>query len=196
MKSVSLVTKLSLIAVIVLLSVSSCIFSPKSGNKDNPVTPVIKDPITPEIVIENLQAAFNLRDADLYEKILHENFYYQYTPEYDDHPEIWTRTQEIDIMRNMFAELKEIVVTPSLVSTHDEYGINMENIPPGAVIDSSGEHPDEKWVICNYYITMDIFFQELGDFKVQQDMQFKMVEDPDTNFYSIIRWVDDDNITE
>jgi len=193
-KSLSTIS-LWIVCLVLLMSVS-CVFSPKSGKKEDPVPPKTQIPLTTQIVIENLQAAFNLRDAELYEKTLHEDFYYQYTPEYDDHSVIWTRTEEIEAIRNMFAQTKDFVLTPSLISIQEEYGQNMKDIPPGAAIDSDDEHPDEKWIICNYYITMDIFLSDLGDFKVQQDMKFKMVEDPVTHYYSIIRWVDDALITE
>jgi len=91
---------------------------------------------------------------------------------------------------------REFIFTPSEIHIYEEYGKNVQQIPDGAIIEEGDDHPDVIWYICDYYITMDIFFKELGDYRVQQDMKFKMVENPETKLFSIIRWVDDNQIVQ
>ena len=91
---------------------------------------------------------------------------------------------------------REIIFNQSEINIYEEYGKNVPDKPDGAKLDEMDEHPDDIWYICNYYITMDIFAGDYGDFKVQQDMKFKIVEDPETHLYSIIRWVDDEQLTK
>lgn len=179
---------------IIVIVVSSCIFSPDSGKKTQKPTQQWQEPTSPSIVIKNLEVAFNETDIDFYERCLNENFYYRSPSNTDELDIYWSRSQEIQTMRRLFAGCREFIFTPSQIRIYEEYGANVSNIPDGAMLDENGEHPNEIWIVCDYYITMDIFFNELGSFKVQQDMKFKMVENPKTHLYSIIRWVDDTQI--
>jgi len=174
----------------------SCVFSPDTGEKTRKPPPQWVEPTTPRKVIKNLEVAFTQLDIDFYERCLHENFYYRSPSDIDEFDIYWSRPVEIETMRKLFAECREFIFTPSEINIYEEYGKNVPNKPDGAIIDENDEHPDDIWIVCDYYITMDIFFKTLGDYKVQQDMKFIMVEDPETHLFSIIRWVDDTQITE
>jgi len=181
---------------IAFILTSSCIFSPDTGKKNQKPPQQWTEPTTPRKVIDNLEVAFTLLDIDFYERCLHENFFYRSPSDVDEFDIYWSRSVEIETMRKLFAECREFIFTPSEIHIYEEYGKNVPDIPDGAVIDENDDHPDEIWILCDYYIAMDIFFKELGDFKVQQDMKFKMVEDPETHLFSIIRWVDDTQIVQ
>lgn len=175
---------------------SSCIFSPETGEKGpKPVGQWI-EPTTPRKVITNLELSFSLLDVDFYEKCLHENYFYRSPSDIDEFDLYWSRSEDIRVIGNMMDKCKEIIFTPSEIHIYEEYGKNVQNKPDGATLDENNDHPDDIWYVCDYYITIDIFTKEIGDFKVQQDMKFKIVENPETHLYSIIRWVDDNQIVK
>ncbi len=178
-----------------LLVFTSCIFSPDTGEKSPKPPQQWEEPTTPRKVIKNLEVAFDQLDIDFFERCLHENYYYRSPSDTDEFDLYWSRSEEVMAVGNVMDGCREIIFTPSEIRIYEEYGSNVPNKPDGAIIDDSGEHPDDIWYICDYYITMDIFTKELGDFKVQQDMHFKMVQDPETELFSIIRWVDDNQLT-
>ena len=175
----------------------SCVFSPNSGKKvKNDQPGVFVEPTTYSKVISNLQVAFARRDIDFYDRCLHENYFYISPSDVDELDLYWSRSEELEVMRNLMNGCREIVFTHSRINIYEEYGKNVPNKPDGAMIDSDDEHPDEIWYVGNYYITIDIFTNDFGDFKVQQDMQFIMVEDSETHLFSIIRWIDNNQITQ
>ena len=177
--------------VILLFSASlSCIFSPKTGKKDSQPVGQWVEPTTPRKVINNLQVSFNLRDIDFYERCLHENYFYRSPSDIDSLDLYWSRSEDVQTVGNIMRGCREFIFNSSEINIYEEYGKNVPDKPDGAKLDENDEHPDEIWYICAYYITMDIFTLNFGDFKVQQDMIFKMVENPETHLFSIIRWVD------
>ena len=168
---------------------SSCIFSPDKGTETNePDTGTFQKPIKALTVIENLKVSFSHLEPDWYEQCLNENFFYEVPSKTDELDVRWPRSDDIRIIRNMFADCTAFVFTGSEISSYKEWGQNIPDIPNGAEV--SLEHPDDIWYVYNYTIDMDIFTRSYGNFKVHQDMQFKMVKDPDTGYYSIIRWID------
>ena len=182
---------------IFILSVSlSCIFSPKTGKKGPQPAGQWEEPTTPRKVVNNLQLSFNLLDIDFFEKCLHDNYYYSCPSDIDSLDIYWSRSEDYQAVKSVMEKCREIIFIPSEISISEEYGKNVPDKPDGATLDYENEHPDEIWYICDYYITMDIFSPELGDFKVQQDMKFKMVEDPATHFFSIIRWIDENPLVQ
>jgi len=180
-----------LIVIILSSAYVSCIFSPKTGKKKSPPTPQWLDPISPRNVINNLQVAFNLRDIDFFERCLHENYYYISPSQTDSLNIQWPRSDDILAVKGVMEKSREIIFTPSEINIYEEYGANVPNIPETAVLETDDEHPDDIWWICDYYITIDIFTNDYGDFKAQQDMKFKMIEDTETKLYSIIQWYDE-----
>lgn len=188
--------KISVALLLVLFTASSCLFSPKPGKKTPGPAQQWQEPTSPSIVIKNLEVAFTQLDIDFYERCLNENFFYRSPSNIDELDIYWSRSQEIQTMRRLFDECREFIFTPSEIHVYEEYGKNVPNIPDGAIVDENGDHPNDIWIVCDYYITMDIFFNQLGTFKVQQDMKFKMVEDQTSHLYSIIRWVDDTQIVQ
>ncbi len=179
------------IVIIFFTTYISCIFSPKTGKKKSSPTPQELVPTSPRNVINNLQVAFNLRDIDFFERCLHEDYYY-ISPSLIDSLDIqWSYSDDILAVRGVMEKSREIIFTPSEINIYEEYGANVPNIPETAILETGNEHPDDIWWICDYYITIDIFTNDYGDFKAQQDMKFKMVEDTETKLYSIIQWYDE-----
>ncbi len=180
--------------ILLLTLLVSCIFSPKEGKKTP--TPVGKwqEPDSPGIVIENLIVSFNNLDVDFYERCLHEDYFYESLSEIDSlNVESWSRSTDVRVMEKLFDDCTSFIFTPSYVSLEREYGSNIADIPDGARV--SDEHPDQIWYRYNYDISMDVFLKTFGDYKVQQFMQFIMVEEPEGH-WSIIRWLDETNISQ
>jgi hypothetical protein len=173
----------------------SCIFAPAEGKRiSDTSTAKWQEPVTPGIVIENLKAAFNDRDIDLYEHCLHSDYFYETPSETDSlNAESWSRSYDVLVMKKLFDECTAFIFTPGSPSLIKEYGSNIPNIPTGASV--SNKHPDDIWYIYNYDISMDMIFKTYGDYKVQQYMKFVMVEDP-AGYWSIIRWIDDTRVTQ
>ena len=187
-------TVFSLILCLLCILSSSCIFAPKEGEKKvSDTTGKWQDPILPAIVIENLKVAFNDRDIDFYERCLHEDYFYESPSEIDSLDVSWSRSTDVSVMQKLFDDCIAFVFMPSSSSLIIEYGINIPDKPDGALV--SEEHPDEKWYIYNYDITMDLMFKTYGEMKVHQFMKFVMVESPE-NHWSIIRWIDETSLTQ
>jgi hypothetical protein len=178
-----------LIIVFLLCNVNSCIFSPKTGEKGTTPTGQWETPTTPRKVVNNLQVAFDRRDVNLYERCLHENYFY-ISPSYIDSLDInWPRSDDVRAVENVMNNCTKIVFTPLEISIVEEYGKDVPNIPDGKTI--VDDHPTEIWWVCTYYVTMDVFTKDYGEMLVKQDMKYKMVEDTATHYYSIIRWIDE-----
>ena len=191
------ITRCILIFAAVLMLFMSCIFAPKEGEKrvDDTVGKW-QDPVHPEIVIENLKVAFNDRDIDLYERCMHENYFYESISNTDSLNVTWSRSTDVSVMDNLFDDCLSFVFTPIQSSVIFEYGSAIADtlhISGGALI--SDEHPNEIWRIYNYDISMDLSFKTHGEIRVHQFMKFVMVEDENEE-WSIIRWIDETSLTE
>ena len=58
-----------ILSIVLILGLSfSCIFSPKEGHKKQNPPGKWQEPMTPDIVVENLKVAFNYLDIDFYDK--------------------------------------------------------------------------------------------------------------------------------
>ncbi len=182
--------------LLILCAGPACIFNPDPGTIETPPGGTWEEPRTPDKVLKNLRSALNQRDIEMYERCLDEDFFYRSPSAVDSLDIIWSRSVERAVMENMMNQVKEIVFTASENSRFSEYGRNVPNIPPGERIDEDNEHPDQVWIIIDAYVTIDVFTNQFGDFKAQQDMQFKMVEDPRTGLYTIIQWYDENPLTE
>ncbi len=178
----------SIIVISVLLQ--SCIFSPDKGNDEQPPdNRVFVDPTTPKLVIQNIEVSFNQLEYNWYERCLHENFFWESPSKVDELDLRWGRTEEVQVIENLLADCTQFIFTASEISSYEEWGSNLDNIPQGYPV--SEEHPNEVWYVYNYLVTMDIFTKTYGDFQVRQDMKFKIVQDAETKLYSIIRWIDE-----
>ncbi len=182
------------IFLVIFALLFSCIFAPKEGERKTPAsTGKWQDPIAPEVVIENLKVAFNDRDIDLFERCLHPDYFYESPSEIDSLDVRWARSEEVRIVGEIFDDCTAFVFNTSTYSNIKEYGSNIQYPPPGSEI--SDEHPDDIWYIFTYDISMDLYLKTYGDLKVQQFMEFVLVEDPE-NHWSIIRWIDETIITQ
>ena len=188
-KSFALYSSYLLITLFMTFCLGSCIFSPKKGSDDGPVeNGVMQEPTRARTVIENLKVAFSHLEHDWYEQSLHPNFFYEVPSKTDELDIRWSRSEDTQTIESLMEDCTAFVFNPSEISSYKEWGKNVDDIPDGAEIVE--DHPDEIWYVYNYTVDMDIFTRTYGDFKVHQDMQFKMVIDNDTGLYSIIRWID------
>lgn len=183
---------LLILIAIAAMTAQSCIFSPKDdkGGTIDDSNLVWTPPTTPRKVIQNLEVTFRKRDIEFYRNCLNPDYYYISPSKIDELDIAWGFSEDIRVVGNIMSASNEFIFTPSEHSIFMEYGKNVPNPPEDAVIESGDEHPDEIWYICSYYITMDIVTND-NSYKVQQDMLFKMVEDPDTGLFTIIRWIDE-----
>lgn len=176
--------------IVACFVVHSCIFSPDKGDDERPPdNRVFVDPTTPKLVIQNLEVSFTQLEHDWYERCLHENYFYESPSKTDELDLRWGRTEEVQVIENMMTDCTQFIFTASEIGSYEEWGSKVPNIPQGYEV--SEEHPNEIWYVYNYLVTMDIFTKTYGDFQVKQDMKFKMVHDPETKLYSIIRWIDE-----
>jgi len=186
--------RLILSVVIILIIASSCIFAPKEGEKRPNPPGKWQEPITPDIVVENMNVAFNDLDIDFYERCIHEDYFYDSPSEIDSlSVESWSRSTDVRVMGNIFDDCTSIVYTPIYISQVKEYGKNVPDIPQGAEI--SEGHPNQIWYKYNYNISIDLYSRKYGELKVQQFMIYIFVEDP-KNHWSIIRWIDETGLTD
>jgi hypothetical protein len=147
-------------------------------------------------VIENLKVAFNDRDIDLYERCLHENYFYESISTTDSLNVTWSRSTDVSVMENLFDDCLSFVFTPIQSSIIIEYGSAIaETLGVAEGMQITDDHPNEIWKIYNYDISMDLSFKTHGEMRVHQFMKFAMVED-ENNEYSIIRWIDETSLTE
>jgi hypothetical protein len=165
----------------------SCVFSPQEGKRKTASEGKWEDPVTPSAVIRNMQVALINHDIDFYENCLHKDYYYLSPSEVDSLDIRWSRSEDVRIMKNMFGKCLRLDLRASYLSVEKEYGSNVEDIPEGA--STSDEHKDQIWYKYNYDLTMYLNLQDLGEFQVQQFIQFVMVEEPKGQ-WSIIRWID------
>lgn len=180
-------------ATLLCVSVSSCIFSPAEGERKPNPPGKWQDPISPGIVIKNLEVSFSNLDIDFYERCLNPDYSYENISEIDSLNVSWSRSTDIRTVGNVFKNSISFVFTPDFQTVVEEYGENVPDIPTGAI--TSKEHPDDIWYRFNYAITMDISLKVFGEYRINQFMTFVMVQDSSAR-WSIIRWIDSSQLSQ
>ena len=173
---------------LILLFSGACIFSPKKDDPDPNPGGKWEEPTTPEKVLNNLKLAFNEQNIEFYRKCLHNNYYYVAKSETDDPDIRWSKSEDVRIVENVMNGSNKFIFTAYKNSQIEEYGKDYPNRPDGATY--VDEHPDEMWLVINYTVYMEIFTKSYGEMAVDQFMEFKFVQDPQTKLYSIIEWND------
>ena len=175
-----------LIALLILLALLACSnpFAPekKKGGGNGNTGQTLKEPTTPEILFENLDYAMNKQDIEVYEDLLDENYWFTEPSEIDSLDLAWGKVYDVDAVRNIFE-----------IFTTFEFGFiaSRRTIEPGIEYPGEGPdaHPDEDWDVFFGPVEMFMLDDNGDGFIVNQNMTFKLRQDPSTGLYTIIRWI-------
>lgn len=173
-------------------------FAPKKhvpeGNTTRPPAP----PATsPEILLDNLNRAFNDRDEVLYETLLDENFWFTETDCLGELVYANGREEELEIMGGsrdgsrpgILERFRTFEYEFTLIARTVELGRDYPDAYTEPVDDPDG-HPDEDWVVFRGRTQMLMTDENNDGFRVNQVMTFKLRQDA-SGLWKIIRWVDD-----
>ena len=181
----------------VALACSSCTnpFAPTPVSPPDPRTP---DPYVaatePEIVMDNLERAFNEQDEVLYETLLDDDFWFTEPDCLGDVVFENGREAEIEIMfgprdgasAGIFDIFRTIDYRFLPIERRTELGrdtpIAFEGDPDG--------HPDEDWEVFRGRVQMLLLVDADDGNRIDQDMSFK-VRQGDDGLWRIRRWLDD-----
>lgn len=187
--------------ILLMTSVAATIYS-----CSNPFAPSTKTPppgeekppapqaTEPEIVMDNLERAFNERDKELYETLLDDGFWFTEENCLGDVVFENGKEQEIEIMfgprdgssQGIFDIFRTIEYEFVPISRKTELGrdfpIAFEGDPDG--------HPDEDWEVFRGRVQILLLEAPDQGSRVDQNMNFKLREGDD-GLWRIRRWVDD-----
>ena len=184
-----------------ILLVSCGIFSPDrtviddddgggDGDRDRPAA---VDATEPEIVMDNLERAFNERDKDLYETLLDERFWFTEDDCLGNKVLYNDREEELEIMgtrdgshRGIFDIYRTVEWEFQLIERKTELG---RDYPMAFEGDPDG-HPDEDWEVFVGRVHILLLETDEDGFRVDQKMTFKLRKGDD-GIWRIVRWIDD-----
>ena len=152
------------------------------------------DPATePEIVMDNLERAFNERDKELYETLLDERFWFTEDDCLGNKVLYNGREEELEIMgtrdgsnRGIFDRFRTVEWEFQLYERKTELG---RDHPMAFEGDPDG-HPDEDWEVFVGRVNLLLLETNEDGFKVNQIMTFKLRKGED-GLWRIVRWIDD-----
>jgi hypothetical protein len=183
-----------LLAVVLLVGACSNPFAPATRTPEDEVKEPAKEATEPEIVMDNLERAFEDRDKELYESLLDERFWFT-EPDCAGNISFFNdREAELEIMGSrdnsdgLLDQFRTIEYTFSILQNGRtrELGLNhpiaFENDPDG--------HPDEDWEVFRGRVEMLLLTTPEDGFRVDQLMTFKLRQGED-GLWRIARWVDD-----
>lgn len=169
----------------------------------NPFAPSTRTPVTtpdepapaadqPEIVIDNLNRAFNDRDKELYETLLDERFWFTETDCEGNIVFFNGREEELAIMggrdnsEGLLDRFRTVEYEFRLIERSRELGIEF----PLAFEGDPDGHPDEDWEVFRGRVEILLLENPTDGFRVDQIMTFK-VRQGDDGLWRIARWIDD-----
>ena len=189
-------TRLSALAVALLLGLQSACDNPFAPAKTAPDTVTDRPPAElatrPEIVMDNLERAFEDRDKELYETLLDERFWFTEDDCAGNLVLQNGREEELDIMgrrdgsQGLLDIFRTIEYDFQLIQRRTELGREFPNAFEG---DPDG-HPDEDWEVFRGRVTISLLMSADDGFLVEQNMNFKLREGDDS-IWRMARWVDD-----
>ena len=188
---------LALLTICGLLALSACggnPFAPKiqEPTEIEPPAPPAPDPITPEILRDNLARAMRTRDKELYESLLDKDFLFT---EWDCLGEVayhYGLEEELEIMvgsrdgsqEGIFDRFRDFSYDFEVLRRYTEFG---SDYPEAFEGDPNG-HPDEDWEVFYGRVQM-LMLDDKGDgFRVDQNMTHKLRRDPDDGLWRVVRW--------
>lgn len=176
-----------------LLAGCSNPFAPDVERVTRRELPPAPEATTAQVVMDNLERAFNERDKDLYETLLDDNFYFMEEDCKGDLIYFYGKEEELRIMgprdgssQGIFDIYRTIEwkYQPSRRYTElgIDYPLSFEGDPDG--------HPDEDWEVFRGRVEIQLRETPVDGFDVNQVMNFKMREGDD-GLWRIVRWKDD-----
>ena len=169
-------------------------FAPKKIEVDGRVVlPPAQEATEPEIVMDNLERAFNERDKDLYETLLDERYLFTEDDCLGNLVFENGREEELEIMgsrdgssRGIFDVFRTVEWKFQLIERKTELG---RDHPMAFEGDPDG-HPEEDWEVFRGRVEMLLLKTDDDGFRVDQVMTFKLREGDD-GIWRIVRWIDD-----
>ena len=171
-------------------------FAPKKIEVDpgeGPTRPPAQEATEPEIVMDNLERAFNERDKDLYETLLDERYLFTEDDCLGNLVFENGREEELEIMgtrdgstRGIFDVFRTVTWKFQLIERKTELG---RDHPMAFEGDPDG-HPDEDWEVFRGKVEILLLKTDDDGFRVDQTMTFKLREGDD-GIWRIVRWIDD-----
>ena len=190
-------TFLTLAVLCAALALSGCSnpFAPKRTEPDpGDDLPPAADATTPQVVMTNLQRAFNQSDEVLYESLVDDRFWFTETNCQGELIMANGKEEELEIMfgardgssLGVFDIYRDIEWTFTLSRRDTEQGRDY----PYAYDGDPDGHPDEDWEVFRGRVEILLLEAEDTGFRVDQVMNFKMRRGDD-GLWRLVRWIDD-----
>lgn len=189
-------TSLRALAAIALFAVGcSNPFAPKTTRPPQVgQLPPPPEATTAQVVMDNLQRAFNESDEVLYESVIDDGFWFTETDCQGELVLANGKEEELDIMfgsrdgseLGIFDLYRNIEWSFQQSQRYTELG---RDFPEAFEGDPDG-HPDEDWEVFRGRVEILLLEAENEGFRVDQVMEFKMRKGSD-GLWRIVRWIDD-----
>lgn len=189
-------TSLKALAAIALFAFGcSNPFAPKTTRPpEDDQLPPPPEATTAQVVMDNLQRAFNESDEVLYESLIDDAFWFTETDCQGELVLANGKEEELDIMfgsrdgseLGIFDIYRNIEWSFQQSQRYTELG---RDFPEAYEGDPDG-HPDEDWEVFRGRVEILLLEAENEGFRVDQVMNFKMRKGPD-GLWRIVRWIDD-----
>ena len=176
------------------LSLAGCgLFAPKKITGDDAKGPPPSSTFTPQVVMDNLERAFDDRDRNLYETLLDDAFWFTEADCRGDLLYYYGKEEELRIMgprdgssHGIFDIYRDIDWKFHPSRRYREFG---RDHPDSFEGDPDG-HPDEDWEVFRGRVEIRLIERPGEGYFVDQVMTFKMREGDD-GLWRIVRWMDD-----
>ena len=169
------------------------LFAPKKITGDDAKGPPPSSTFTPQVVMDNLERAFDDRDRNLYETLLDDAFWFTEADCRGDLLYYYGKEEELRIMgprdgssHGIFDIYRDIDWKFHPSRRYREFG---RDHPDSFEGDPDG-HPDEDWEVFRGRVEIRLIERPGEGYFVDQVMTFKMREGDD-GLWRIVRWMDD-----
>ena len=183
----------ALIALAGLFLAGCGLFAPKKITGDDAKGPPPSSTLTPQVVMDNLERAFDDRDRNLYETLLDDAFWFTEADCRGDLLYYYGKEEELRIMgprdgssHGIFDIYRDIDWKFHPSRRYREFGRDRPDSFEG---DPDG-HPDEDWEVFRGRVEILLLKDANDGHRVDQVMTFKMREGDD-GLWRIVRWMDD-----
>ena len=183
----------ALIALAGLFLAGCGLFAPKKITGDDAKGPPPSSTFTPQVVMDNLERAFDDRDRNLYETLLDDAFWFTEADCRGDLLYYYGKEEELRIMgprdgssHGIFDIYRDIDWKFHPSRRYREFG---RDHPESFEGDPDG-HPVEDWEVFRGRVEIRLIERPGEGYFVDQVMTFKMREGDD-GLWRIVRWMDD-----
>ncbi len=168
-------------------------FAPPVRPGDKEELPPAPEATTAQVVMSNLERAFNERDKDLYETLLDDGFWFTEIDCRGDLEFAYGKEEELRIMgpRDGSSQgIFDIYRTIEWTFHQSRRSTELGRDHPKSHEDDPDGHPDEDWEVFRGRVVIRLLEQPDVGFAVDQVMTFKMRRGDD-DLWRIVRWLDD-----